>query len=35
MRDYHPSLSKLILNVLSILVLSYECERLFSKLGDS
>jgi hypothetical protein len=34
MRDYYPSLSKLALNVLSILALSCECERLFSELGD-
>ncbi|KAG9375814.1 Dimer-Tnp-hAT domain containing protein [Pyrenophora tritici-repentis] len=34
MRDCYPSLSKLVLDVLSILASSCECERLFSELGD-
>ena len=34
MRDCCPSLSKHVLNVLSILASSCECERLFSELGD-
>ncbi|RMZ69093.1 Ribonuclease H [Pyrenophora seminiperda CCB06] len=34
MRDYYPSLSKLTLDVLSILALSYKYKRLFSKLGN-
>jgi hypothetical protein len=34
MRDCYPSLSKLALDVLSILASSCECERLFSELGD-
>jgi hypothetical protein len=34
LQDRYPNLSKLALNVLSILALSCECERLFSELGD-
>jgi hypothetical protein len=34
MRDCYPSLSKLALDVLSIPVSSYKCERLFSELGN-
>jgi hypothetical protein len=34
MRNCYLSLSKLALNVLSILALSCECKRLFSELGD-
>ena len=34
MRDCYPQLSKLALNVLSILALSCECERIFSELGN-
>ncbi|KNG46889.1 transposase-like protein [Stemphylium lycopersici] len=34
MRDSYPSLSKLVLDVLSISASSCECERLFSELGD-
>ncbi|KAI2478631.1 Dimer-Tnp-hAT domain containing protein [Pyrenophora tritici-repentis] len=34
LRDRYPNLSKLALDVLSILALSCECERLFSELGD-
>jgi hypothetical protein len=34
MRDRYPQLSKLALNVLSILASSCECKRMFSELGD-
>jgi hypothetical protein len=34
LRDRYPRLSKLALDVLSILALSCECERMFSELGD-
>jgi hypothetical protein len=34
MRDCYPSHSKLALEVLSIPASSYECECLFSELGD-
>jgi hypothetical protein len=34
MRDCYPCLSKLALDVLSILALRCKCERLFSELGD-
>ena len=34
MRDRYPQLSKLALDVLSILASSCECERMFSELGD-
>ena len=34
MQDCYPQLSKLALNVLSILASSCECERMFSELGD-
>jgi hypothetical protein len=34
MRNCYPSLNKLALDVLSIPVSSYECERQFSELGD-
>ena len=34
LRDRYPNLSKLALDVLSILASSCECKRLFSELGD-
>jgi hypothetical protein len=34
LREQYSNLSKLALNLVSILALSCECERMFSKLGN-
>ncbi|EUC26587.1 hypothetical protein COCCADRAFT_113952, partial [Bipolaris zeicola 26-R-13] len=34
LREQYPNLSRLAIDVLSILALSCDCERMFSELGD-